>query len=214
MKDSFLGACLLADPMTCSPFSIDVLDLPVASDVEPPRAGLVTLHQLVAPVFSQGLANLSGQLAKAAIHAEVKGIDLQDLLSARLAADMHPLAAQIGFVCLQARECVARLLGRPLPVQPSINTPLQARDAIDLALSDVWEADRSALDQGSDRPLQLRLADGAALRLTGREYVRDWAIPQFYFHLVCAYAILRNQGVPLGKGDYVPLTMSGLDEDR
>jgi hypothetical protein len=190
----------------------DLLESPTAPSAAS-GAGFLPLHELVTPALSQGLANLSGQLAKAAVHAEEKGARLQDLLEARLAPDMHPLSAQIGFVCLQAQECVARLTGSSLPTLSNTRTPDEAREAIDLALSALWEADGTALDRGADGVLQMRLSNGLVFQLTGRQYVRDWALPQFYFHLITAYAILRNQGVPLGKADYVPHMMNYLLAD-
>ncbi len=60
-----------------------------------------------------------------------------------------------------------------------------------------------ALDEGAERPIALELPDGAVFGMTGEQYVRDWALPQFYFHAIAAYAILRNHGVALGKPDCV-----------
>lgn len=163
-----------------------------------------SLHELVVPAFSQGLANLSEQLDRAAEHARGPGPSFEDLLDARLAPDMHPLSSQVALAAFQAWECVNRLLGKPLPEVPSCATPALARDAIEQALAVLWECDRAEVDAASARRVEVRLQDGSVFAMRGRDYVRDWAIPQFYFHAVTAYALMRRAGVPLGKADFVP----------
>ena len=167
-------------------------------------APCLALSELIVPAFSQALTNLGGQLDRATEHAAGGGVPLSDLLHARLAPDMHPLGCQIAFASLQARECIARLQGAPLPATPEFGTPARARRALEDALAVLAECDRTTIDLAADRAVELRLPGSLRFVLHGREYVRDWAIPQFYFHLVTAYAILRREGVPLGKADFVP----------
>lgn len=79
-----------------------------------------------------------------------------------------------------------------------------ARARIDEALSLLDGLAPDALDGGAGLPVVIELPGGITFDLTGEEYARDWALPQFYFHAVTAYAILRSQGVGIGKADYVP----------
>lgn len=170
----------------------------------------MSLTQLLVPTYRQMLTTLSGWLDK----AEAKP-DAGSLLSARLAPDMFPLATQIRFACVQAQEGVARLRGEAFP--PSIETLLnegrnagehpgsfadaRARIAETIALLDALGPD--ALDGDAERPIEHSLPMGMIFDLTAEQYARDWTLPQFYFHLMTAYAILRSQGVELGKVDYV-----------
>lgn len=162
------------------------------------------ISELIVPGFGQMLQALLGQLEKADGHAAASGASFEELLELRLAADMYPLAAQIRFSCQQAREAVDRLLKKPLISVPAIASLDQAREQIAVARQSVADADREALDSSAGVSLELVVPTGQTFDLTGDSYVRDWAIPQFYFHVSMAYAILRHGGVPLGKADYVP----------
>ena len=136
------------------------------------------------------------------------------LLSARLAPDMFPLATQIRFACIQSREGMHRLKGEDFPQSltdllnegrnagdhPGTMADARARIAETLTLLDAFEADGGA---DPDRPIAHALPIGMTFDLSAGQYVRDWVVAQFYFHVMAAYAILRANGVPLGKGDYV-----------
>jgi uncharacterized protein len=179
------------------------------------------LTGLLVPTYKHNLTNLLSWLDKAAGH------DVEELLHRRLAPDMFPLATQIRFVSYQAQEAVYRLQGKEIPEHViaiakegrefgSNDDGLESRkmDTLDAAKARIQEAlmfletlEPDALDQNgnAERVLSLELPDaGMAFDLTGEQFVRDWALPQFYFHCVVAYSILRNAGVELGKADYVP----------
>ncbi|WP_373488250.1 DUF1993 family protein [Blastomonas sp.] len=154
--------------------------------------------------FTQMLKGLSAQLGKAATHGEGNGIAADTLTAARLAPDMFPLHMQVRFSCHQVNDTVARLSGAPLPLLPECANDIAALQAcIAETLAKLENADRDLIDGADDRMIDLALPNGMTFRLTAAQLVRDWAIPQFYFHLTTAYAILRTQGVPLGKPDYV-----------
>jgi len=171
------------------------------------------LSQLLVPTYSQMLNTLSTWLDKA--QAQLPGGDAEALLSARLAPDMYPLATQIRFACVQAHEGVYRLKGEAFPPaldillnegrnageQPGSIADAKARISETVALLDSVSSD--ALDMADDTPIAHALPNGMILDLTAEQYARDWTLSQFYFHLMTAYAILRAQGVALGKGDYV-----------
>ena len=175
----------------------------------------MSLTNLLVPSFTQMLRGLSAWLDKAAAHEQAAGGELDALLSLRLAADMYPLAAQVRFACFQAQEPVHRLRSEPLPEAledirregwnagewPGSLTHAQGRIAD--AISFLSEVEPKALDEGAELPIALELPNGMVFDMTGEQFARDWSLPQFYFHLNTAYAILRNHGVQLGKADYV-----------
>ncbi|AIO67226.1 DUF1993 domain-containing protein [Burkholderia oklahomensis] len=177
---------------------------------------------LLIPSFTQMLRGLSAWLDKAVAHQRASGGEPDALLSRRLAADMFPLAAQIRFACFQAQEPIYRLRGESLPpaltdvrregwnadAQPGSLSDAQTHIAD--AISFLGGLAPGALDESADRPIALELPNGVAFDMTGEQYARDWALPQFYFHLIAAYAILRNHGVELGKADYVPHMLAYL----
>jgi uncharacterized protein len=175
----------------------------------------MSLTSLLVPSFTQMLSALSAWLDKAAAHEQASVGKPDALLSLRLAADMYPLAAQVRFACFQAREPAHRLRGELLPEsleelrregwnansQPGSLGNAHARIAETISFLNGVEP--RALDDGAKRKIALELPNGMVFDLTGEQYARDWALPQFYFHLTTAYAILRNHGVQLGKADYV-----------
>ncbi|WP_188237899.1 DUF1993 family protein [Sphingopyxis sp. LK2115] len=169
------------------------------------------LYELTVPAYVNGLKALSAQLDKALAWGADKGVGEQQLLVARLAPDMFPLAAQVRFTCMQAVQPATRLGGTGAPdfaEDVADFAGLQAQIADALAWLDT--VDRTAIDSDPNRPVSFDLPNGMAFDMTALTYVRDWAQPQFYFHLVAAYAILRHMGVPLGKADYVGYMMAYL----
>ena len=173
----------------------------------------MSLHNLLVPTYRQMLTTLSGWLDKA--QAQMPDGGAEALLSARLAPDMFPLATQIRFACVQAQEGVSRLRGEDFPAsvrtlldegrnaaeRPGSIADAQARISETTALLD--DLPPGALDIDPAQPIAHTLPNGMIFDLTAEQYARDWALPQFYFHLMTAYAILRAEGVDLGKADYV-----------
>ena len=166
----------------------------------------MTLPDLLTPTYVQMLGALSTWLAKA--EAQQPAVDADALMAARLAPDMFPLATQLRFACVQAQEGVFRLQQRDFP--PSLQTLLdEGRNASErpgtiaetLAVVEAAAAEGIAIDPAT--PIAHVLPIGMTFDLTAEQYARDWALPQFYFHVMTAYAILRAQGVELGKADYV-----------
>ena len=171
----------------------------------------MTLPDLLLPSYAQMLAALSAWLAKADAQRPEEG---EALLAARLAPDMFPLATQVRFACVQAQEGVFRLQGREFPPslqalldegrnageRPGTLADAQARIAETLAIVQSAVAEGVAIDPAS--AIAHALPIGMVLDVPAERYARDWALPQFYFHVVTAYAILRAQGIELGKADY------------
>jgi len=163
------------------------------------------IRDLLLPGYSQMLRALSGQLDKAREQLEDEGKRADDLLDARLAPDMFPLSSQVQFVCLQAEEARGRLLDDPIdaPDAPP-ETLADAQDMIARAVDRLETACQGDPHSDERRMIELKLPREMVFDLDLAEYVRSWAAPQFYFHLVAAYAIMRHHGVALGKPDYVP----------
>jgi uncharacterized protein len=175
----------------------------------------MTLTDLLLPTYRNMLGTLKGLLDKA--EAQLGADKAEALLSARLAPDMFPLATQIRFAASQVYDGIRRLRDEPPPAameevvdegrnageQPS--TLADARARIDQTLAYVDALGLNGLDQApEDQPLVLELPMGMIFDLTRGQYARDWALGQFYFHIMAAYAILRKEGVEIGKKDYVP----------
>jgi len=171
----------------------------------------MTLSDLLLPTYTQMLGTMAKWLEK----AEAARADEADaLLAARLAPDMFPLATQVRFACRQAQEAVFRLQQRDSPPElhalldearsggerPGTLADARARIAETLAVVEAAATEGFAIDP--EAPIAHALPNGMVLDVTATVYARDWALPQFYFHVVTAYAILRAQGIELGKGDY------------
>lgn len=172
----------------------------------------MTLSDFVVPTYVQLLGALSRWLSKAEAQRPDGSIDT--LLAARLAPDMFPLATQVRFACRQAQEGVFRLLDQEFP--PSLETLLdegrnagerpgtladaQARIVETIAVVEAAAAAGITINPAA--PITHALPNGMILDLTAEQYARDWALPQFYFHVVTAYSIIRAQGIELGKADY------------
>lgn len=165
------------------------------------------------PTYVQMLNSLSTWLAKA--EAQLPIGEAETLLLARLAPDMFPLSTQIRFACVQAQEGVFRLQGQTFPesVELLLNegrnaaaapgTLADARARIDETVALVNEQSSALKEVGHETKIEHALPTGMIFDFTAEQYARDWALPQFYFHVMTAYAILRAQGVDLGKADYV-----------
>ncbi len=147
--------------------------------------------------YDNMLGSLDGWLAKAAEH----GGDA--LLQRKLTDDMFPLSRQIRFACNLPGEAMAGAAGVAYSSSDIDDETLAAarqRIAATRALIKGWRDTPFGADGA---PVELSLANGMTFDLDTVSYVRDWALPQFYFHLMTAYAILRVAGVPLGKADFV-----------
>jgi hypothetical protein len=158
------------------------------------------LSELVVTHYVDMLVGLSNQLNKASASGEGQ---FEPLLQQRLIDDMHPLSEQIRFACLQADEVVGRLLNTSWSQPGPIHSAQEAQGMIAASIARLHAVSRVDLDLRGQSGIILDLPGKLKFEMTGAEYVRDWAIPQFHFHVVMAYAIMRANGVSLGKADYV-----------
>ena len=182
--------------------------------LSPDERNAMPLTAVLVPTYINLLRALSGWLGKA--KAQLPEAEAEALLLAGLAPDMFPLSTQIRFACVQAQEAVHRLQGLPMPAligelldegRGASETPGSLADAqarIDETVAVLAALSPTALDMNLESPLAHELPNGMIFDLTAEQYARDWTVPQFYFHVMTAYAILRSRSVELGKADYIP----------
>jgi hypothetical protein len=162
----------------------------------------IALHSLTTGTFAPLLRNLSALFDKAA----AQGHDGAALTQQQLAADMLPLAMQVRFACDQARFGVGRLLADEPPNVAEAESDadfagFKARIERTIAYVESVAAERY---KGAEtRAVTFPLTGDLSVEFTGEQFLRDFAFPNFYFHLVTAYAILRSRGVQIGKADYM-----------
>lgn len=163
----------------------------------------ITMYQASIPVFVRMLGNLSAILDKAAAHAETKKIDPAIFVNARLAPDMFPLTRQVQIATDMVKGCAARLAGIEVPSYEDNETTfadLQARIAKTVAF--LQSVSAAQIDGSEDRKITLKFGS-KELSFLGQAYLLDFVLPNFHFHLTTTYAILRHNGVEIGKKDYV-----------
>ncbi len=148
--------------------------------------------------FDQLLGTLDHLLAKAA--ASEQG---EALLQARLAPDMLPLATQVRFTTQQVYNTLNRAYGaNHAGIDTDHGTIAEARAHL-AEVRGLIAAARKGAPLGEETMVEFDLPNGMGFALTVSDYVRDWAMPQFHFHLMTAYAILRQAGLAIGKADYM-----------
>lgn len=163
----------------------------------------LSLHQVAIPTLLRGLGQLSHLLDIGARHAAERRIDPATLVQARLAPDMLPLSAQIQRTSDTAKGTGERLSGVPSPKLADTETTfdeLQARIAATVAYLESLTPEQ--VEAGSTREITVKFGKLHA-RFDAADYLLQFGLPNFHFHLVTAYDILRNQGVPVGKLDYL-----------
>ena len=156
------------------------------------------------PVFKQMLGGLSGVLAKADAHVAAKNIDPNALLQARLFPDMFTMLRQVQVATDFAKSVSARLAGVDVPKladDEQTFAELQARIATVLAF--IEGLDAALFDEAATREIVTQAGTPKEKRFTGESYLFSYGLPHFFFHTTTAYAILRHNGVEVGKKDYL-----------
>lgn len=159
----------------------------------------LALDHVATSMYLRGLNVLSGLIDR----ATESGLDEAALMEARLAPDMRPFPDQIRMAAFSARSCVARLTDQPWPKTEDTEASLaELKATVTLSIAFVEGVEAAAFDGGETRRVELRFP-GVELNFEGAGYLTSFALPNFYFHVSMAYAILRHLGVPLGKRDYL-----------
>jgi hypothetical protein len=168
-----------------------------------------TMSQACLPVFTIGLNALSGVLDKAAGFAAARKFDPAVLLAWRLAPDMFALARQVQVACDQAKNGAARLAGVEAPKFEDNETSIDAlKERIAKTVAFLKSLDTQAIDAAADKEIIFPLGQGYG-QMKGDDYLDHFVLPNFYFHLTAAYAIVRHCGVEVGKRDFlgaIPIT--------
>jgi hypothetical protein len=168
----------------------------------------ISMHSASVPVFVRMLGNLLKWLDRAEAHAVAKKFDTAVLLAARLAPDMLPFTRQIQIACDGAKFAVARLAGVEAPKFADEETSFdQLRERIRKTIDYVQSVPAAQIEGTEDREIAIPRRDGT-LTMKGEPYLREYVLPNFFFHVTTAYALLRHNGVDLGKTDYLGLTRS------
>lgn len=163
----------------------------------------LSMYEASAPYFANMLRNLDAILVKAQAYAVAKKFDPSVLLTARLFPDMLPFLKQVQIAADHAKGAVARLAGVEVPKYEDTETSfeeLQARLAKTIAFVESISAGQ--IDGSEEREIKLKVG-GQDMTFKGTHYLFSFALPNFYFHLVTAYSILRHNGVEIGKRDYI-----------
>jgi len=163
----------------------------------------LSIHEILVPSATRFLASLDKILDKAADFAKRKEIDAAVLLNSRLAPDMFPFTRQVQIACDMIKGGAARLSGTEIPKfedNEATIAELKARVKKTLDFVSGIPAEKFAGGEKRDILLQMRRGD---LKFVGLDYLRDFVLPNFHFHITTAYAILRHNGVELGKQDYL-----------
>jgi hypothetical protein len=162
----------------------------------------MNLYDMTVPQVTKMLRNLDNWLGTAIASADKRKFDVNNLMKARLAPDQFTFDKQVQTACDNAKFVVARLCGKEWPAHPDTETTveqLRSRIATVITYLDTFKAEDFA---GADeRKISLPWMEGKWMR--GDEYVSQFALANFYFHVTTAYAILRHNGIELGKRDFI-----------
>lgn len=163
----------------------------------------LSIYQASVPVLIRALNNLSAIVDKAAANAEARKIDPAVFINARLAPDMFPLSRQIQSASDGAKGCAARLAGIDIPAFADTETSFpELKERIAKTVAFLQSVGEAQIEGSASRTVTMKLR-GAEVNFTGQGYLLDFALPNFFFHVTTAYAILRHNGVEIGKRDFL-----------
>jgi len=157
------------------------------------------IYDASVPVFVNSLTNMRGWLNKAAEENNESA-----LMEARLAPDMRPFPAQYQMASDSAKNALARLTGTESPSMPDTEKSFsELMERCDRTIEYLQSFDARSMDGSEDREVVIKFPNGMGYRFAGGQYLSGFALPNFFFHVTTAYAILRNAGVSLGKPDFL-----------
>jgi hypothetical protein len=159
-----------------------------------------TVYDASVPVFANAMTDIEAWLDKALAEGKSEAA----LMEARLAPDMRPFPAQIQMASDSAKNAVARLTGIEAPSMPDTEASFaELKDRCRRTVAFVQGVERSLFDGADTREVVLKFPNGMGYRFDGAAYLTGFALPNFFFHVTTAYALLRAQGVALGKPDFL-----------
>lgn len=163
----------------------------------------VSLYDFSIPVLIRGLTNISAILDKAAANAAAKKYDTAVLAQARLFPDMHPLTRQVQIACDTAKGAAGRLAGIDVPKhEDTESTFAELKARIAKTLDFLKTVTPAQLQDAEGRTIEIKFPSGN-WKFTATAYLVDFVLPNFYFHISMVYALLRKNGVDVGKSDFL-----------
>lgn len=164
----------------------------------------ISMYSASVPVFRNMLGNLSHFLDKAQAHAEAKKFDPLVLTDYRLAPDMLPFRKQVQIACDAAKNGLARLSGVEAPKFEDTETSFaELKERIRKTIDYLDSVPRAKIDGCEEKDITFPVGRETTRTMKGEAYLLNWALPNLFFHVTTAYAILRHNGVELGKGEYL-----------
>jgi hypothetical protein len=164
----------------------------------------ITLGSASLPIFTTMLRNLGHCLDKAAASAAARKFDPDVLLQARLAPNMLPFVVQVRIACDAAKNGTARLAGIEAPkIEDNETTLAELQARIAKTLDYLNTLQTSQIDGREDIAITFPVGRDATRTMQGEAYLKHFVLPNFFFHVTTAYALLRHNGVDLGKLDYL-----------
>lgn len=163
----------------------------------------IAIYDFSIPGLIRGLTNMSAILDKAASHAAAKKFDSLVLAQARLYPDMHPLVRQVQIACDTAKGAAARLAGVDVPKHEDTEGTLdELKQRISKTLDFLKTVSAEQVNSAEKRTIEIKFPSGG-WKFTAVAYITDFVLPNFYFHESMVYALLRKNGVEIGKGDFL-----------
>ena len=162
----------------------------------------VSMYSASVPVLVRMLNNVLQWLDKAQAHAEAKKFESANYLTLRLAPDMLAFTRQVQIASDTAKGCAARLAGVENPKWEDTEASLDdLRARVRKTIDYIQSVPQAQIESGAEREIVITLRSGE-VKFNGQRYLEHWALPNFYFHVTTAYALLRHAGVEIGKTDY------------
>jgi hypothetical protein len=163
----------------------------------------ISMYEISVPALARGLTNIAALLDKGAAYAESKKFDSLTLAQSRLFPDMHPLSRQVQIACDTAKGAAGRLAQVEVPKHADTETTFAELKARIAKTAEFLKGITPAQMQGAEAlAIELKFPNGA-MKFTGASYLTDFVLPNFYFHMSMVYALLRNNGVEVGKSDFL-----------
>ncbi len=164
---------------------------------------MLTMYDITIPPLKRTLTNLAQLIKKGEAYALAKEVDPSVLVESRLIIDMYPLKRQVQIATDMSKGAAARLAGVDIPVYDDNETTfdaLQARIEKTIAFLDSVTPQQFEQSESKQVTITIRKVD---IQFNGLDYLQKWVLPNVYFHVTTAYNIMRQQGVALGKSDYL-----------
>jgi len=163
-----------------------------------------SIYDASIPVFKQGMKTLNHLLNKMEAHAKAKNIPVENFLSEKLAVDMFDFKRQVQLSCDFAKGAAMRLTGQEIPSHPDTETTVEQLHARIAKVQALLDGVKPEQFKGAEsRDIKIVTPNNMTFEFKGDRFLTSWALPHFLFHVTTAYNILRENGVEIGKKDFI-----------